>query len=125
MAQKYQGKPIFFIAVNSGTLRPEIEQYAREVGAFLPIVIDPTRDYERKCSVGEISLQNISQVKIITADGQMRGGYFPKIEESIAKPWPARKWWVDPATIPDPLIGAWQAIEFGNFMLGLRRSRRP
>jgi thiol-disulfide isomerase/thioredoxin len=114
-AQKYEGKPVLFMAVNSGTSRGEIQQYAQETGITWPIIVDPSREFEQKSGVNEISLQNIYQVRLITADGRSHAGDFRDIEGSITRALDGAKWRVDPAEITPALRAAWTAIEFGNF----------
>jgi thiol-disulfide isomerase/thioredoxin len=114
-ARKYQGKPIVFVAVNSGNPPEEVAQYAREVGLDWPILVDPTRDFEKKSGVGEISLENIYQVRLLTADGRMVPGDWSDIEGSISRALAGASWRVDPATVPASLRRAWHAVETGDF----------
>jgi peroxiredoxin len=113
-AKKYEGKPILFIAVNSGTSRFEVEQYAREVGLKWPVIVDSTRQFETLCDVGEISLQNIHQLGMIMPNGQFKKGNWDDIPGSADKALADAAWKVDPAGIPQALRAAWLAVEFGN-----------
>jgi thiol-disulfide isomerase/thioredoxin len=113
-AKRFDGKPIVFIAVNSGTSRYEVEQYAREVGLKWPVIVDSTRQFEKACDIGEISLQNVHQLGMIMPSGQFKRGNFDDIAGSADKALADAKWKVDPAGIPSTLRTAWLAVEFGN-----------
>jgi len=113
-AKKFEGKPIVFIAVNSGSERAAVQQYVREVALPWPVIVDTDRSFEKKSDVGEISLQNIYQGKLLMPDGQLARASFD-IEESVPAALATAKWRVDPAEVPTALKPAWLQIEFGNF----------
>jgi thiol-disulfide isomerase/thioredoxin len=114
LAKQYQGKPVFFMAVNSGNSRGEVEQYARDVGLTWPVIVDTNREFEKMCGIGEISLQNIYQAGYITADGKFQQGRWSDLAGTADNALSGAKWEVDPAGIPVTLQAAWTAIEFGN-----------
>ncbi len=114
-AQKYEGKPIVFIGINSGSSRPDIQAYAQQLRINWPIILDPTRQFEKACEVGEISLQNIYQCRILTADGQLQMGDFSDLDKSVERALQGAAWKVDPATVPGPLKREWLAIELGDY----------
>jgi thiol-disulfide isomerase/thioredoxin len=114
-AKKYEGKPVVFIAVNSGTSRDEVEDYAEATGLNWPILVDANREFEKQSGVNEISLQNIYQCRIITADGRMIRGNTGDMEASIKTALEGAAWKVDPAEVPDTLKKAWLGIESGNY----------
>lgn len=118
MAKSFEGKPIVFIAVNSGNARPSVEQYVRGVRLPWPVIVDPLREFEKSSNVGEISLQNIYQMKLIMPDGSMRSGNFGDVKASAEAALAGAKWNVDPSEITETLLPAWQAIELGNFSAG-------
>jgi peroxiredoxin len=113
-AKQYEGKPIVFIAVSSGTSRPQVEQYAREVGLKWPVIVDATRQFEKLCDIGEISLQNVHQVGVILPDGRFKQGDFRDVAASADQALADAKWKVDPAGVPSTFKAAWMSIEFGN-----------
>jgi thiol-disulfide isomerase/thioredoxin len=113
-AKKFEGKPIVFIAINSGNERNIVQQYVREVALPWPVIVDTDRSLEKKSDVNEISLQNIYQSKLLMPDGRLAGGSF-NLEESATAALTTAKWRVDPAEIPSSLKAAWLQIEFGNF----------
>ena len=114
VAKKYRGKPVVFIAVNSGNSRGDVERYARDVGLTWPVIVDTNRDFERMCGVGEINMQNIYQPAIITHDGKVGRGRWDDVPGTADTALSGAQWEVDPTGIPAALEGAWLAIEFGN-----------
>jgi len=114
-AKKFTGKPVLFIGVNSGSSRGMIEQYVREVQCTWPVIVDPSRAYEKACGVHEISLQNIFSAKIITADGKLIGGNAGSMEASGETALKGAAWKVDPTGMSPALQPAWLAVEWGHY----------
>jgi thiol-disulfide isomerase/thioredoxin len=114
-ANKYEDEPIVFIAVNSGTSKAEVEQYAQSVQLPWPVIVDADRSFERKCDVGEISLQNITQFSYVTADGELARGDWSDMDGTIHRALEGAKWNVDPAKIPGDLRSLWRNLEFSHF----------
>ena len=114
-AKKFEGQPVVFIAVNSGTARSEIETYVRQVKCPWPVLLDPTRDFEKACGLKGISLQNIYQMRYVRPDGTLLTGNFNDIEETANKALVDAKWKLDPNDVPDSLKATWIAIETGNY----------
>ncbi len=114
-AKKFEGRPIIFIAVNSGNNRADVQTYVREVGLKWPVIVDPDRSFEKQHGVDNISLQNIYQARYITADGKARNGSWNDIEGTITRALSDASWKVDPQSIPLALRDAWLAIEFNNY----------
>ena len=111
---KFEGQPVMFIAVNSGTARPQLENYLRRNKVTWPVICDSDRSFESQFSF-KISLQNIKQLQLVSADGSFKNGDFENIEGSALDAMKEAKWKVDPKEIPQPLHPAWQAIEFGRY----------
>ncbi len=114
-ANKFEGQPVVFIAVNSGTNRSTIENYVRQVKCPWPILLDPTRDFEKACGVKEISLQNIYQARYAQPDGTLLTGNSASMEETATKALVNAKWKLDPTEVPDSLKPTWIAVETGNY----------
>lgn len=114
LATSYAGKPIMFIGVNSGNSRADVEHYARGVGCNWPIIVDASREFEKQCDVGEISLKNIYQVGFIDSRGRFRRGSWQDLKGTFETALEGAKWKVDPAGVPAALRSAWTAVEFGN-----------
>lgn len=126
-AKKLDGQPAVFIAVNSGSSSGDIAAYAHKNGIFVPVIVDPDRSFEQQCDVGTISLQNIYQLKIITAAGQMISASSSDLEGAAERALDGAHWNVDPSGIPEEMIDVWRAVEFGNFpaaVAGIRKNLR-
>jgi thiol-disulfide isomerase/thioredoxin len=115
LAKKYQGQPVVFIAVNSGNSPAEVAQYAREVKLSWPIIVDPTREFEKRYMDNEISLQNIHQCQLILPSGKKTNGQWSDLEGSVQKALAGASWKIDPQTIPAPFLPTWQQVELGNY----------
>ncbi len=112
-AKQFEDKPIVFIAVNSGNGRDDVAAYAREVKLNWPIIVDSSRQFEKASGLSnEISLQNIFQVRLVTADGRMRPGDWQDIAASAEKALIGAKWKIDPAGIPPQLQYVHRGLEF-------------
>jgi hypothetical protein len=131
VASKFQDKPVLFLAVNSGTPRPQLQSYLRKNRVRWPAIADTDRSFERGCGVPPISLQNIYQVRIMKPDGKLVATSPTRMEQTLAGVIGAAKWNVDPAGIPAALKTAWFHVEFGNFAMAAttlkkaRNSRKP
>src|SRR5436190_17656623 len=115
LANKYQGQPVVFIAVNSGVSPAEVQQYARDVKLSWPIIVDPTRQFEKQWLDQEISLQNIHQCELILPSGRKGNGRWNDLEASVKEALEGASWKIDPKTIPQALMPTWQAVELGNY----------
>ena len=123
VADKYQGEPIVFIAVNSGNGIADVAGYLRKQGVQWPTIVDSARMFEGAAGVGVISLENIIGYRILNADGTLSSGGFD-IDANAKRALSTAGWNVDPANIPDSLKGCWQAIEFGDFVSESRTLQR-
>ena len=121
-ANKYQGDPVVFIAVNSGNSSSEVASYIRKNGITWPTIVDSARAFESAAGVGEISLDRISGYRVLNAEGSLVRSY--GIDGSAKVAMTTAEWNVDPDGIPDSLKAAWQAIEFGDFVSQARTLRR-
>ncbi len=115
ISKKFDGQPVVFMAVNSGSNRAEVSSYARENNIIWPVVVDADRSLEKECNVTEISLQNIYQLRIVKADGSIIGGNAQDLEASANIALQGAAWKVDPAGIPASLKASWLSLELGEF----------
>jgi thiol-disulfide isomerase/thioredoxin len=113
-AAKFQGQPVLFVAVNSGTSPAEFEGYLRRNNVTWPAISDWDRSFEKQFGF-EISLDNICQVEMLMPDGSFQSGSFNDLEGSAKKAAQSAQWKVEPKDIPDGLRDAWLAIEFGSY----------
>lgn len=115
VANKYQGKPVAFIAVNSGSSLPSIAGYVKEHQINWPVLADFDRSFEKLAKIREISLQNIWQAAVILPDGSFRMANAQDLAASAELALAGAKWNVDPAEIPESLKPVWQGVEFGAY----------
>jgi hypothetical protein len=115
LSKKYENKPVVFIAVNSGNAKPAVQAYLKQVKVSWPGIVDPTRQFEQSAGVNEISLQNIHQVKILTAKGKLEDARWDKLEEAVQSALKGAAWKIAPDKIPESLKPTWRAVEFGNY----------
>jgi len=115
-SKTFESQPVVFIAVNSGNPRTKTEAYVRQNKIPWPVLVDTSRDFERACGmIQEISLQNISQIRYVTADGQIHTGLNDDLQEIAEKAVEGATWKVDPLTVPESLKPVWAAVEIGNY----------
>jgi hypothetical protein len=112
-ANKYEDKPVVFIAVNSGNTTKEVGSYLKSVSVEWPAIADNDRSFERAIGVPPLSLSNVIQVRIVTPSGKITIGSFSDVEGSFKPYLPMAKWQVDPESITPVLKPAWQHVEFG------------
>ena len=112
-SRKFDGQPVVFIAVNSGNSRNEVQSYVNRVGIPWPVIVDTDRSLEKACLSTAISLRNIHQNCIITADGKLQSA--AGLQDAANSALRGAAWRVDPKHVPDGLKAAWVAIELGNY----------
>jgi len=115
VAKKYEGEPVVFIAVNSGNPPDEVEQYARGVNLPWPVIVDPTRDFEKQWLDNEISLENIHQLRLILPSGQKAVANSNDFEGAVHKAAEGAAWNIDPKTIPVAFQPTWRLVEMGKY----------
>ena len=115
-AQKFDGTPVMFIGVNSGTPRPQLEAYLRKHNVKWPVICDSDRSFEKQFDF-TISLENIKQARLLMPDGSFKNGDYDNLEGSAVDASRDAKWKVDLDTkdVPPVLMSAWMAIEFGRY----------
>jgi len=111
-AKRFEGKPILFIAVNSGSSATSVASYVRQNHIDWPVIVDTDRALEQQANVGEISLQNIYQARVLLPDGTLTRGDWSNIDGTAERALRDAKWGVDPQGIPASLRGAWFGVEF-------------
>ncbi len=111
---KFEGEPVLFIAVNSGSPRPQLEAYLRKNNVKWPVICDSDRSFEKQFDF-TVSLENTKQLRLLLPDGKFKSGDSENIEGSAVDALRDAKWKIEPKDIPSALHSAWQAIEFGNY----------
>ncbi|MDB4614524.1 hypothetical protein OAH18_02415 [bacterium] len=112
------------VAVNSGTSPASVSSYAKKNRITLPIIADVDRSMEAAAMVGEISLKNIFQARILVADGTVKRGNPTKLDEAMQTAASGAAWNIDPAEIPQSMKALWQSIEFGSYAAGAKQIKR-
>jgi thiol-disulfide isomerase/thioredoxin len=115
LAKRYEGQPVVFIAVNSGNSAAEVAKYAKEVKLTWPIIVDPSRQLEKRWLNSEISLQNIHQCGLLLPSGQKQFGRWNDLDASVKTALEGATWKIDPKSIPAAFLPTWQAVELGNY----------
>lgn len=113
-ATKFDGSPVIFIGVNSGTPRPQLEAYLRKNNVKWPVICDSDRSFEKQFDF-MVSLENTKQLRLLMPDGKFKNGDAENIENSAAEVLRDAKWKIEPKDIPSVLHPAWLAIEFGKY----------
>jgi peroxiredoxin len=115
-AKKYDGRPVVFIAVNSGSPKAKIQGYVQQNKVPWKILVDTSRDFEKACGLfQEIGPQNASQIRFIKPSGQIELAIKDDIEEAADKAVEGAAWKMEPDSIPAALKATWQAVEIGNY----------
>lgn len=115
LSQQYQNRPVFFLAVNSGTDPRTLNNYVRKYRVAWPLINDYDRSFENQMGVRQISLQNVVDVRYITADGASHPGKWSDLPATAEAALEGADWRVNPSEVPSKLRNAWRAIEFGSF----------
>jgi len=122
VANKYQGEPIVFIAINSGNSISDVAAYLNKNNINWPTIVDSARLFEQEVGVGEVSLDNIMCYRVRNADGTVTP--LGNLADSATQAMRTAQWNVDPTSIPDSLKECWMAVEFGDFASASRTLQR-
>lgn len=121
LANEYDGKPIVFIAVNSGTEPRVLKRYLAQQRVKWPVIHDYDRSLENVMGVPKLTLEGeVFAVKYVSGAGSLadgKGADFAATAEAALK---GAEWRVDPASLPPKLLVAWKAIELGDFSSAAR-----
>lgn len=115
LAQQYEGKPVLFIAVNSGTDPRLLKRYLSQAGVRWPVIHDYDRSLEDAMGVPKLTPEGeVFAVKYVSGDGSVGTAKadFASAAEAALK---GAAWRVDPAEVPPKLLGAWKSVELGDF----------
>lgn len=116
MASQYQGKPIFFVAVNSGTDPKTIRRYLSAAQVGWPVIHDFDRSLENLMGVPKLTANGeLYAVRYATPEGKIVPGNATDFAATAEAALKGATWRVDPAEVPPPLRKAWRAIELGDF----------
>lgn len=113
-AQKFEGTPVMFIGVNSGSPRAQLEGYVKRNKIPWPVICDSDRSFENQFGI-QVSPQATRQVRLLMPDGKFKSAEATNIEGAATDALRDAKWKVEPKDIPQALQSAWLAVEFGNY----------
>ena len=116
LAREYDGKPILFVGVNSGTDPRQLKRYLAKNRVAMPVIGDPTREFESAMGVPKLTLGGeVFALRYISGEGKqgsLQGADLAGAAEAALK---GAAWKVDPAEIPSTLRRAWKAVELGDY----------
>jgi thiol-disulfide isomerase/thioredoxin len=115
LAEEHADEPVLFIAVNSGSDPRALAAYLERNDIDWPVLYDPDRSFEAASGVGEISLQNVHQVKLILADGKFATGRWNDLPGSVTKALDGAAWKVKYDRLHEAMHAAVRRMEFGDF----------
>lgn len=115
VANQFAGKPILFIAINSGNDPVSVKNYIRSNRVNWPVIIDSDRAFESRVDVKEVSLKNIWQFRSIDTSGNIRPFNSSKMAETAQNLLKNAKWAIDAELIPESLTQAHYLVEFGSY----------
>lgn len=90
-------------------------QYLRKHQISWPVIVDADRSFEVASNVGEISLKNIWQARVLTSDGEFIRANASDLDSAAKRALAGAKWNVDPKKMPSELQATWMHVEFGSF----------
>jgi thiol-disulfide isomerase/thioredoxin len=112
LKKKYENEPVLFIGVNSGNTKANVSSYVKGVNSDWATYVDADRSFEKNFGF-EISLQNIYQMMVADADGNLSYANSNSPDAVIERAAKTATWKVPPTDIPEALKKAWRALEFG------------
>jgi peroxiredoxin len=118
VVEAYKDKPIKFIAVAAGDSMQEAKAYVRETHLAMPVFADNLSLMEKR--YGEtISLKNIYQFRVIGPNGKVEEYRMEPaaLDKVLAKV----KWKYKEAGYDERLNGAIEALEWGQYAVGVQR----
>lgn len=121
LSKQYEGKPVLFIGVNSGTDPRVLKRYLGQYRVGWPVIHDIDRSLETAMGVPKLTPGGEEfAVRYVAGDGsqgQGKGADFAGTAQSALK---GASWRVDPASVPAKLLGAWRSVELGDFASAAR-----
>lgn len=115
-AQKFEGTPLLFIGVSSGSPRAQLEGYVKRNKIPWPVISDSDRSFENQFGI-RVSPQETRQLRLLMPDGKFKTAEVNNIEGAATDALRDAKWKieVEPKDVPPALLPTWLAIEFGKY----------
>lgn len=115
LAEAHADDPVLFVGVNSGTAPRELASYMQKNGVDWPVIADFDRSFEQASGINEISLQNIHQVKVLTADGSFIDGRWNDLPGTVEKALEGAAWKVKYDRLNPVFHAAVRRMEYGDY----------
>jgi thiol-disulfide isomerase/thioredoxin len=121
LSKQYEGKPLIFIAVSSGTDPRVLKRYLGQYRVGWPVIHDLDRSLEMAMGVPKLS-PNVKEFafRYVAGDGSRGQGQGADVAGTAESALKGAAWRVDPAAVPAKLLTAWRAVELGDFTAAAR-----
>ena len=115
LAKAHADDPVLFVGVNSGTAPRQLAAYMDQHGIDWPVIADVDRTFEQASGITEISLQNIHQVKVLTADGKFVNGRWNDLPATVTTALEGAAWKTKYDRLNPVFHAAVRRMEYGDY----------
>lgn len=116
LSKQYEGKPVLFVAVSSGTDPRVLKRYLGQYRIAWPVIHDFDRKLEMAMGVPSLTPGGEEfAFRYVSGDGKMGRGIGADAAGTAESALKGAAWRVDPAAVPAKLRAAWRAVELGDF----------
>lgn len=115
LAEAHADDPVLFVGVNSGTEPRQLAAYMDQHGIDWPVIADVDRSFEQASGINEISLQNIHQVKVLTADGSFVNGRWNDLPATVETALQGAAWKTKYDRLNPAFHAAARRMEYGDY----------
>lgn len=115
LAEAHADDPVLFVGVNSGTAPRQLAAYMDKQEIDWPVIVDVDRSFEQASGINEISLQNIHQVKVLTADGSFVNGRWNDLPGTVEKALEGAAWKAKYDRLLPEFHAVVQRMEYGDY----------
>ena len=116
LSSQYEGKPLLFVGVNSGSDPTTLKRYVSRARIRWPVIVDYDRTLESSMGVRTLAPDGeVFAVKYVDGSGSLQSGNGADFAGAAEAALRGASWRVDPGEIPPKLMGAWRSIELGDF----------
>lgn len=119
MVKALKDKPVKFLAIGANMTSAECAAYQQQTGLAMPIFADSLGLMQKRYGQ-QISLQNIWQIRILSADGKVAGLNFTKEEVEKALGQVKTEWKYKGETYEAKLDPALDSFEWGLYPQGMK-----
>jgi hypothetical protein len=116
LSKQFEGKPLLFVAVSSGTDPRVLKRYLGQYRVAWPVIHDYDRSLETAMGVRALMPGGEEfSFRYVAGDGSLGRGQGADVAGAAESALAGAAWRVDPAEVPEKLKGAWRAVELGSF----------